>query len=133
MKHLNKFNEHKDDISDKGTSMEFKKDKPSEVSNDVEDLDNQLKKTIDSTLLEGEWEIEEIIDVSTNEPSDEVKKESLIINAEVGDKTIKRGEFIYITAMINKKGGSYHQSKMGVIKVRVVEIYNTLLVLNNLR
>lgn len=121
------------DITDKETSMEFDKEDQQKdgVSSDIETLEDQIEKQIKGTELEGEWEITDIIDVSTKPPK---TNEAIIINAELGDKKVKRGEFIYITAMINKTGASaYHNSQMGVLKVRVVEIYNSILVLNQLR
>ena len=117
------------DITNKESSIEFKKDKPTDLSNDIQSLDDQILDQVKTTILDGDWEIVNVIDVSTNKPTNE----AIIINAELGDKQIKRGEFLYVTALINKKGRPYHQSQMGVIKVRVVEIYNTLLVLNTLK
>lgn len=114
--------------------LEFKKDKKNskKTSNDIESLDDQVNDTLDQFKVDGEWEIAEIIDVSKHEPED--INEKIVINAELGDKSVKRGDFIYITALIHRKGNSsyYHQTQMGVIKVRVVDIYNNLLVLNNL-
>lgn len=125
------------DISDKDASMDFKKKKQSkDLSTDIDNLDDQVSDEVKSTILDGEWEIQSIMNVSTEPPSeDEIKSnEAIIINAELGNEPVKRGDFIYITALINKRGSSsYHQSQMGVIKVRVVEIFNTLLILNQLR
>jgi hypothetical protein len=118
------------DITNKNNSLDFKKSKSIELSNDINDLDSQLEDQIKSTILDGEWEIVNIVDVSMEEPK---TNEAIIINAELGDKGVKRGDFIYITALIQKRGSQYHQNQMGVLKVRVVEIYNTLLVLNQLR
>lgn len=117
------------DITDKDASIEFNKDKEDDLSNDITQLDDQVSDEVKNTILDGEWDIVNVIDVSTNKPTNE----AIIINAELGDKQVKRGEFLYVTALINKKGRPYHQSQMGVLKVRVVEIYNTLLVLNSLR
>jgi hypothetical protein len=119
-------------IADKDSSLEFQKSKKDkELSTDIQKLDNQIDDIVDSTKLDGEWEIVNIIDVSTNEP--ENINEAIIINAELGDKTVKRGDFIYITALIHKKGAQFHQNQMGCLKVRVVDIYNSLLILNTLR
>jgi len=126
---MKKFSKIVEDITNKEVSIDFKKDKEEDLSNDITELDDQLSDEIKSTILDGEWEIVNIIDVSTEKPTNE----SIIINAELGNKEVKRGDFIYITALINKKGKPYHQSQMGVLKVRVIEIYNTLLVLNSLR
>lgn len=120
------------DISDKRSSLDFKKDKPGNTSNDIESLNNQLLDEVDGTKLDGSWEIVSVVDVSTELPN---IKEALVINAELGNTEIKRGDVIYITAQIKKKdqNPSYNQVKMGVIKVRVVDIYNTLTVLNSLK
>lgn len=126
---MKKFSKIVEDITNKEVSIDFKKDKEEELSNDVTELDDQVSDEVKSTILDGEWEIVNIIDVTTEKPVNE----AIIINAELGDREVKRGDFIYITALINKKGRPYHQSQMGVLKVRVVEIYNTLLVLNSLR
>lgn len=119
-------------ISDKTSSLDFKKDKSKNLSTDIEKLDDQLESEVQGTKLDGEWEIVSVIDVSTQKPN---VNETIIINAELGSGEIKRGEFIYITAQIKKPGQTqaYHQSQMGVIKVRVVDIYNTMSILNNLR
>jgi hypothetical protein len=111
---------------------EFKTDTNKPLSNDIEKLDDILD-TEGSKKLIGSWEIVSIVDISTKEPINE-GLQPLIINAEVGNREIKRGEFIYITAQIKKPGQStlYHHSQMGVIKVRIVDIYNTMTILNNL-
>jgi hypothetical protein len=121
-------------ITDKNTSIDFKKKKQSDVSNDIESLDNQIEKEIEGTKLDGSWEIVSIIDVSTEMP-DVNESKALIINAEVGNREIKRGEHIYITAQIKRPGQTqaYHHNQMGVIKVRVVDIYNTMMILNSIR
>lgn len=126
---MKKFSKISEDITNKEISINFKKDKEEELSNDITELDDQVSDEVKSTILDGEWEIVNVIDVTTDKPTNE----AIIINAELGNKEVKRGEFLYVTALINKKGRPYHQSQMGVLKVRVVEIYNTLLVLNSLK
>jgi len=126
---MKKFTEKKEE-----EQLEFEKDKKGSkiASNDIESLDDQVGDTTKDFKLDGEWEIESIIDVSKHKPD---LNEAIIINAELGDKSVKRGDFIYITAMIHRKSDSayYHQTQMGVIKVRIVDIYNNMLVLNNLK
>lgn len=126
---MRKFTEN---ISDKTEKLDFesKKKKGDTLSDDVEEMQGELQDSAKSTKLDGEWEIASIIDVSKNKPVNE----AIIINAELGDKTIKRGDDIYITAMIHRKGSTaYHQQQMGVVKVRVTDIYNNLFILNSLR
>jgi len=121
-------------LEDKGKEIEFESDDLKDgLSADIEELDDVLSKDELKDKLGGSWEIVSIIDVSVEEPVNENLK-PIIINAEVGNRQIKRGEYIYITAQIKKPGQStaYHHSQMGVIKVRVIDIYNTMLVLNNL-
>jgi len=120
---------------DKEKTLDFKGDKSNTTSDDVENLndlmDDNLSDEIKASIVDGEWEIESIVDISVEPPKD--LKEAIIINAELGSKPVKRGDFIYITALINKRGNYTHPSQMGVVKVRIVEIYNTLLILNTLR
>lgn len=123
------------DITDKESSFDFEKENQENTSTDVDSLDDQLDDQIKSTILDGEWEIKSVISVSTDPPTEEEIKsnEAIVINAELGQNPVKRGDFIYITALINKKGNYTHMNQMGVVKVRIVEIYNSLLVLNQLR
>jgi len=126
---MKKFTEN---INDKETSLEFKtqRDEKEITSDDLDKIDKMIDDESDDTTVDGEWVIDSIIDVSKNQPTNE----AIIVNAELGDKTVKRGDYIYITAMIHKKGSSpYHQQQMGVLKVRVTDIYNNLFILNSLR
>jgi len=127
---MKKFTDKKEEYE----SIEFNKDKRGSklASNDIETLDGQVEDTFKEFKVDGEWEIDEIIDVSKHEP---VTNEAIIINAELGQKGVKRGDFIYITALIHRKEQSayYHQTQMGVIKCRITDIYNNLLVLNGLK
>ena len=122
------------DISDKTSKIDFKKKKDKNLSTDIQKLEDQLENEVKGTKLDGEWEIVSVIDVSTQMP-DINESKAMIINAELGNHEIKRGEYIYITAQIKKPGQSqaYNQNQMGVIKVRVVDIYNTMFILNSLR
>lgn len=117
----------------KFTNIEFDKKKSKNLSTDIDNLNDQVNDDIKGDKLSGEWEIVSIIDVTTNKPTD--ISEALIINAELGQKEIKRGDFIYITAQIKRKGQTlaYHHSQMGCFKCRVIDIYNTMSILNNLR
>ncbi len=111
--------------------LDFSKNKGVVTSSDIISLDDQISKEVDGAKLDGEWEIVSVIDVTTNSSKID---ESLVINAEIGDRDIKRGDVIYITAQIRKKGDTnYNMSKMGVIKCTVRDIFNTMSVLNNLK
>jgi len=87
---MKKFSKIVEDITNKETSIDFKKDKEEELSNDITELDDQVSDEVKSTILDGEWEIVNIIDVTTEKPVNE----AIIINAELGDKEVKRGDFI---------------------------------------
>jgi hypothetical protein len=79
-------------------------------------------------LVDGDWEIGQVIDVSTEPPIDE----SIIVNPHLSGNPVKRGDFIYITAVLNKPGGRITPNSVGVIKARVVDIYNSILPLNQI-
>jgi len=131
MKKFSQITESEDKEDKESFDFEKKDQKKTGMSSDIESLDDQVDKAVKNTEIEGEWEIVDIIDVSSKPPN---ISEAIIINAELGDKKVKRGESIYITALINKSGASsYHLNQMGVIKCRITEIYNSLLVLNQLR
>lgn len=123
------------DISNKESAILFKGQGQGELSNDINSLDDQIDSQIDSTKLDGEWKIDTVISVSLDPPDEDFIKsnEAIVVNAELGQKPVKRGDFIYITALINKTGNYTHQNQMGVVKTRIVDIYNSLLVLNQLR
>ncbi len=112
--------------------IEFKNDKPTPLSNDLNLLQDQLG-DIKPEKLDGEWEIVSIIDVTTPESEVETNENKIVINAELGNNSLKRGDVLYITALLNKKGAYYSQNRMGVIKVKVTDIFNSLQVLNNKR
>lgn len=99
------------------------------------DIDNQSIEVtrisdnpIPLALVDGDWEIKQLISVSTEPPVDE----SIIINPHLSGEPIKRGDDIYITAILNRKGGRISNNSIGVIKARVVDIYNSLQPLNKI-
>jgi len=103
-----------------------------ELSNDITELEYD-----DFGKLDGDWEIESIIDIVTAEDDDKVTESSTGImgtHIDLGNKEIKRGKVFYITAMVKKPGNTsmFSQSKMSVIKVRVVDIYYGLSQLNKI-
>jgi len=113
--------------------IEFKNDKPTPLSNDLTLLQDQLE-DIKPEKLDGEWEIVSIIDVTTPEETEiQTNENKIVINAELGNNSVKRGDVLYITALLNKKGTYYNQNRMGVIKVKITDIFNSLQVLNNKR
>lgn len=120
------------DVLNKKYSIDYKEIKNKNKNNeetDVTVLNDYINKELQNDKSDDKWEILKIIDISLDEPK---KYESIVINAELSNKTVKRGDIIYITALLHKKGSYYHQSQLGVIKVRVVDIYKTVHVLNSL-
>lgn len=85
-----------------------------------------------------EWEIEEVIEILTEDPQEsEIERikdngieEAITFDTQV-PKDIERGKYMWITAMIKRKGTSYNDpGRQAVIKVRVVDIYYGLSHLN---
>lgn len=101
------------------------------LSDDINNLP-----TIDiEEIKSGEYEIESVIDVFLD-PNDIKLKESGIvgITTDLTNKEVKRGDTIYITAMIRKSGSTSFSSPsiQSVLKLRVVDIYHGLSYLNKI-
>jgi hypothetical protein len=102
------------------------------LSSDIENDDLEL--SIDS-LTSGEYVIDSIIDVF-NEPEEDmaiVESGLVAIDADLTNKPIKRGDVVYITALVKKKGASMSSpASQSVLKLRVVDIYAGLNYLNKI-
>lgn len=97
-----------------------------ELSKDIEDKDLEI--SIDD-IKSGKFEIESIIDVF-QDPKD-IKENFVGLQSDLTKKEVKRGDTIYITAMIKKTGHSMSSpATQAVIKLRVIDIYNGLSYLN---
>ena len=98
-----------------------------ELSEDIE------KKNLEvdiETIKSGEIQIDSILDIFT-EPEDSVHENYIGVPNDLTNKPIKRGDLIYITALIRKSGSSMTSpATQAVIKLRVVDIYNGLSYLN---
>ena len=91
---MKKFTER---ITDKNSKLDFERKGGETLSDDIEDLQSDMNDSAEETKLDGEWVIDSIIDVTKNDPN---LNEAIIVNAELGDKTVKRGDYIYVTALI---------------------------------
>lgn len=96
-------------------------DSLSKIKSDQEKEDKIIK------LEDGEYTILGIQDISVEKP----KNEAMIINADLGGKEIKRGDIIWITAMVQKKNVNWNS--MAVLKVRVQDMFQGLSILNTLK
>ena len=95
---------------------------------------DRVEKYADDILdpVDGEWEIEDVIAVSDEEPDD--LDESIVIGAEFGNAKVSRGKKIYITARISKREGEpVNRNQIGVIETRVVNIFQSLRILNKIK
>lgn len=117
--------------SDKGVILN-KETEQQELSNDInsfEDIDiTKLEK-----LKDKEFSIVGIQDVSLDDPREPKSflDEAMIVNADLGGKEVKRGDVIWITALIKKN--NFNINSMAVIKCRITDMYNSLTVLNGLK
>lgn len=95
--------------------------------NDIEDI-NKFEK-----LKDGEFSIVGIQDVSLDDPriKNPALEEAMIVNADLGGKEVKRGDIIWITALIKKN--NFNINSMCVIKTRITDMYNSLNILNGLK
>lgn len=108
--------------------MKIKKYK--DLSDDIQQ--NELDADIEK--LKGEYQIEEILDIFTD-PKDIPVTEAAGVTVVNGDinNDIKRGDIIWVTALIKKKNQSINSpASTAVIKTRIVDIYNGLTMLNKI-
>ena len=92
--------------------------------------------TIDiEKIKSGEYEIESVIDIFLD-PNDSRLQESGIvgITTDLTNKDVKRGDTVYITAMLRKTNSTSLSSPsiQAVLKLRVVDIYHGLSYLNKI-
>lgn len=109
MKKILNFNELSDDIENKKFNINIESDKS------------------------GSYEIESIIDIILDPNDIRITEGNIIgVPSDLTNKEVKRGDFVFITAMIRKSGSSSFSSPavQGILKLRVVDIYNNLSYLN---
>ena len=98
-----------------------------ELSSDIENKDLEL----DIEKMKGNYEIIEILDIFVDPKEVPVKEGLLGINPDLSNREVKRGEIIYISALVKKQGHSLASPAVqSVIKLRVVDIYHGLQYLN---
>lgn len=114
-------------ISDGPEEIKQKRIEDDSMSDSISDFNKKDNKP--EKLKDGEFEIVGINDVSTEKPKD--INEAMIINADLGNNEVKRGDVLWITAMIKKKNVTWNS--MAVLKVRVTDMYNGLSILNTLK
>jgi hypothetical protein len=101
----------------------------SNLSNELDIVDT------DGNKLKGPFEIESIIDIflDPKDISTEIKEANAVgVNTDLSIKEFKRGDYVWITALLRKPGTTSFNSPaiQGVIKLRVVDIYYGLQYLN---
>lgn len=103
-------------------------------------LDKEAKKEMEEENFNSDdWEIDSIISIMDEDPSKSEEKrletdevsEAITFDASV-PKDVKRGDHIWITALIKRKGATSMNDpgRQAVIKLRVVDIYYGLQHLN---
>lgn len=112
-----------------------KRKKKEPLADDLTGLQSKLNKI--EKLKDGEFKIVNIVNVSVENPMDspefmkEANSSALVINADFSGKDIKRNDSIYITAMVRKT--DFSANSFAVFKVRVIDIYSSLSILNSLK
>lgn len=79
------------------------------------------------------FEIVQITGILSKEESDKIE-ESMVVHAGSTfiESEVKRGQTIYLTAILKKPGNSYDANKQGVIQCRIVDIFLGLSKLNSI-
>lgn len=109
-------------------------DEQEELSDDINDADLEIE---GEPAEKGDYEIESIIDVIV-EPEEEkeygnsIEENSVTVQSDMTVKEAKRGDIIWITALLRRKGTTSFNSpaKQGVLKLRIVDIYYGLQYIN---
>jgi len=98
-----------------------------ELSSDINK--DELKPEVQK--LVGEYEIDEILDIFLDPKDIPLVEGAIGINTDLSVKEVKRGDTIWITALLRKQGHSFTSPAVqGVIKVRIVDIFYGLQYLN---
>jgi hypothetical protein len=104
-----------------------------ELSNDIKDPEIlELEDGIVKSKSSDKFEIESIIDVFMDHKDLPFYEANQIgFSPDLSNREVKRGDTIYITALVKKKGNSFSSpATQAVIKVRVIDIYHGLAYLN---
>lgn len=104
-----------------------------ELSDDIKDPEMlELENGVVKSKSSDKFEIESIIDVFMD-PKDLPVSEAnqIAFSPDLSNKEVKRGDTIYITAMVKKQGHSFSSpATQAVIKLRIIDIYHGLAYLN---
>lgn len=126
MSTIKKFGEyHLNEKEEKSKTKRIENDTLSDNMSDIK-KDQESEEII--KLEDGEYEIVGINDITLDKPD---VKEAVIINADLGGKEVKRGDILWVTAMVSKKNVNWNS--MAVLKVRVQDMYQGLSILNTIR
>lgn len=105
------------------------KKKQDDLMDDLEPIAKAINKI--QKVKDGDFTLISIMDVSLTDPTaDTTNEAATIINADFGEKEVKRNDLLYITAMIRKK--NFTGNMLAVFKVRVVDIFQNISILNTL-
>lgn len=98
-----------------------------ELSTDIQNQDLES----DIERLKGEYQIEEILDIFTDPKDIPLTESAWPVNTDLSVKEVKRGDYIWITALLRKPGQSFNSPAVqGIIKLRVVDLFYGLQYLN---
>lgn len=108
---IKRFNENKKD----------KEEKKSKLSSEILEIDDKGEiKPIKEPV-----EIEQIVDIIKDESLINKIEENMTIDTSVSVGEVKRGQIIYLTALLKRPHQTtpFNQTTMGVLKVRVIDYF----------
>ena len=125
---IKKFKDYKVDtkLPEQEETIKTKRIENDSMSDSITDYSDKKEPII--KLEDGEYEIVGINDITVEKPD---IKEAIIINADLGGKSVKRGDTLWITAMVTKKNVNWNS--MAVLKVRISDMFQGLSILNTIR
>jgi len=134
---IKKFEEFKIDHDNMNEKNE---DNYQNLSSDIEVLQKNSEGEIEKVDMK-EWEVAKIVDVikdpkEIEELENHIKeaKGGMKLSTDLDAKDVKRGDTLWLTAILapRNKSVAYSPGTMGVLKVRVVDIYYGLSKLKNM-
>lgn len=107
----------------------------------ADDIHDEYESENDEDFDSKEWEVDHIIDIMDEDPTkseeeslesddvSEIDENAITFDTNV-PKDVRRGDYIWLTALLKRKGSPNHPGRQGVIKARITEIFYGLAHLN---
>jgi hypothetical protein len=105
----------------------------SKIKTKFSDYNLIIKTELDYEIIDEPVEIIQITGIADEEQIEKIK-ENFTPEIQMNfNKELKRGDIIWLTALLKKPGSSYNPQTIGLVKVRIVDLYYGLNKLNYIK